>query len=45
MKLKFGRFWDMTLCELVAVTDLSQQVDTSIFRVVTEYQEEAAVSV
>jgi hypothetical protein len=36
INLKFEGFWDMTLCELVAVYDVSQQVDTSIFRVVTE---------
>jgi hypothetical protein len=36
INFKFERFWDMTLCELVAVTDVSQQVDTSIFRVVTD---------
>jgi hypothetical protein len=32
---KFERFWDMT-CKLLAATDVSQQVDTSIFRMVTD---------
>jgi hypothetical protein len=34
--INLEKFWDMTLCELVEVTDVSEKVDSSIFRVVTD---------
>jgi Cyclin len=36
INLKFEEFWDITLDKLVAITGVSQKVDTSIFRVVAD---------